>query len=100
MPTNKQYVEQQSTVAQDFLNRRLSLEDAVRRIVQILQTCLADDDAWPEDPVPGGGQPPLRGVMWFAPGAPDLSAEDRKKLVTLSDRVFAELRDADGLTSA
>jgi hypothetical protein len=101
MTTNKQYFEQQAEVARDYLAGRLSLTKAARRIAQIVQRSLADDEAWPAETQKPAPDRQLQGHLeWFGPVVPDASDADQARLANLSDHVIEELRRGLGLTSA
>jgi len=97
MATSREYSEQQAKTARDYLNGHVSLEKAARRIAHIMQTSLADDQAWPDDTANPRGHEMQGSLEWFGSLVPEAPGPDQAKLAALMKEALAEWDRLEGI---
>ena len=100
MPTSREYFDQQARIARDYLGGQVSLQKAARRIAHIMQTSLADDQAWPVDTANPRGHEMQGSLEWFGSLVPEAPGPDQAKVAALLKEAVAEWERLEGITGA
>ena len=97
MPTSRAYFQEQAKIARDYLSGHVSLQEAARRIAQIMQKSLADDQAWPDDTANPRGHEVQGSLEWFGSLVPEAPGPDQAKLAALMKEASAEWGRLEGI---
>jgi len=97
MATSREYFEQQAKIARDYLSGHVSLQKAARRIAHIMQTSLADDQAWPGDTAKPRSDEMQGSLEWFGSLVPEAPGPDQVKLAALMKEASAEWERREGI---
>ena len=97
MATSREFFEQQAKIARDYLSGHVSLQKAARRIAHIMQTSLADDQAWPDDTANPRGHEMQGSLEWFGSLVPEAPGPDQAKLAALMKEALAEWDRLEGI---